>query len=585
MNRESRLDLTRDLVLPTLMFMALGGMTWAVRGCSGFGASAGCIFAGVVWGAAWWYLAYEPKGEQTRRYSSGWIILAVTLAFGFSGARGWMQWPSFFDGHLDTNVEKGHWISISPSYGSLWLFIAGMPWAGLGACALAWCGSQRETRVWHWVLRMGCGAGVAYLAQYLYYKYPSYFLPMYDEFESSYKNLRANPNLRRLIGDCGLAIFHLGYYVGFLLYETIRRDWKNVTLIATVGILNGAGWAACQNWKWANRIWKSGDFNFWRCWESSGGISIGLALGIAYYLVNRPMSEKERALVATRQAVAGPNFEWFLIFCGLMSFFTVFLRAITANWGTYYLTLLYVFAAGYYLLFRRTPQDGRRGYWIISLAAVPLAALFIAVNYLPATVSIPDGHYLASLNPILKRYQEWTGHQLGRNPLYYNLAVLALGLTWYVLNRSRFDAEKIASTPMQGSPQLERFALYIGLLTGLGLSIRNGAKGWCNIYWGDERYWSAQLWKYLGPTFLICMGLIAVWTWWRSWRQGAVEVRFPHAYGALWMVLIIQNVIAQLITGPWSQWHEVAFSIYYLLLFFITAVIAVYYRTLKAISN
>ncbi len=80
-------DLTHDLILPTLLFAALGGMTWAVRGSSGFGATAGCIFAGVAWGAAWWFIAREPSGEQTRRYTSGWIVLAVTVGLGYSGAR------------------------------------------------------------------------------------------------------------------------------------------------------------------------------------------------------------------------------------------------------------------------------------------------------------------------------------------------------------------------------------------------------------------------------------------------------------------------------------------------------------------
>ena len=45
----------------------------------------------------------------------------------------------------------------------------------------------------------------------------------------------------------------------------------------------------------------------------------------------------------------------------------------------------------------------------------------------------------------------------------------------------------------------------------------------------------------------------------------------------MWLVLIVQNVIAQLVTGPHSQWNEVAFSIYYLLLFAITAMIVIHY--------
>ncbi len=61
---DGRRDWAHDLVLPTLLFAALGGMTWAVRGCSGFGAVPGCVFAGVMWGAAWWFLALDANGEQ-----------------------------------------------------------------------------------------------------------------------------------------------------------------------------------------------------------------------------------------------------------------------------------------------------------------------------------------------------------------------------------------------------------------------------------------------------------------------------------------------------------------------------------------
>ncbi|NLF56011.1 MAG: hypothetical protein GX580_00055, partial [Candidatus Hydrogenedens sp.] len=124
-------DLTHDLVLPTLLFAALGGMTWAVRGCSGYGAMAGCMFAGVGWGTAWWFIARRSGGAGARPYRSGWIILAMTFGVGISGARGWMQWSSFFDGKLTLNAAEGVFVPISPAYGFLWLFIAGVPWAGI----------------------------------------------------------------------------------------------------------------------------------------------------------------------------------------------------------------------------------------------------------------------------------------------------------------------------------------------------------------------------------------------------------------------------------------------------------------------
>jgi len=51
------------------------------------------------------------------------------------------------------------------------------------------------------------------------------------------------------------------------------------------------------------------------------------------------------------------------------------------------------------------------------------------------------------------------------------------------------------------------------------------------------------------------------------------------AVKSIWLVLIVQNVLGHLVTGPPSQWNEVVFNIYYVLLFLITAVIAVYFQS------
>ena len=419
--------LAHEFVLPTLLFAALGGMTWAVRGCSGYGAMAGCLFAGVTWGTAWWFIAREPNAQPRRRYTSGWIILALAVGIGISGNRGWMQWPSFFDGHLQTNAAKGEFAAISPAYGFLWLFIAGVPWAGIGACLLAWCASERPLSAREWTLRIACALGGALVADVLFESFPSVFLPLHSSLASQYADFQANPNLRRLLNDNRNAITHLGFYLGCLGYEVLRRDRKNVVLILTVGLVNGAGWALLQNWTWAKRLWPGVNFNFWRCWESSGGISIGIAYGIAYYLVNRRMSPEP--------IVGGVR-------------------------------------------------------------------------------SAPNGH-----------------------------------------------------------PNLERFGAYLGLLLGLGLSIKNGLKGWANIYLGDENYWNAMLWRVIGPLLVVALA-------WLAWRirtrplpRGFAGDVFPHAGRLVWFVLITQNVLAQLVTGPWTVWSEVVFSLYYGLLFAISGVI------------
>jgi hypothetical protein len=439
MHTERRLDLAHNLILPCALFAALGGMTWAVRGCSGYGASAGCLFAGVTLGAAWWFIARDPSGRQSRPYASGWIILAMAVGISLSGNRGWMQWPSFFDGHLQMNTPKGQFAPISPAYGFLWLFIAGVPWAGIGACLLSWCAETPALRASDWLFRIACAFGAAWIAGFIFDKMPSTFLPLYDSLRTQYADPQTNPNLHRLINDNRAAIIHLGFYLGCLLYEILRRNWRNATLITTVGLLNGVGWAVLQNWSWAKRLWPQANFNFWRCWESSGGISIGLAYGVAFFLVNRPRLVSEQ-------------------------------------------------------------------------------------------------------------------------------------LTTDAQNENRF-------------PNLERFAAYTGLLFGLGISIKCGLKGWANIYLGNEDHWNTVLWNVIGPLLILGLVAIAFGIWSRRLPRGFQGDLFPHEYGLIWLVLIVQNTLAQLITGPWSSWNEVAFSLYYILLFGLSAIIIHHFHCAKIKST
>lgn len=439
MNQTPRSAVARDLVLPTLLFMALGGMTWAIRGCSGFGGEDGCLFAGFTWGVAWWWIARDASARQSRRYASGWVVLALMVGISFSGARGWMQWPSFFDGHLQTNAGKGEFVPIPRSYGFLWLFIAGVPWAGLGACLLAWCGAGGSMRARDWVLRAACVAGGGFMAWWIFEHRMDLFMPLYHELADRYADLKSNPNLRRLINDNRKAVMHLGLYLGGLTAEAIRRDGRNCVLILTVGLLNGLGWALCQNWTWAPRFWPGAQFNFWRCWESSGGLSIGLAYGVAYFLVNRRLSETERQ-----------------------------------------------------------------------------------------KLSMPPGH------------------------------------VW---------------------PNLERFVLYATLIVGLGVSIRCGLKGWANIYLGNEDYWNRLFLRILTPLALLGIGLAAWRTWTRRIEPDSSADLFPNAAKLTWLVLIVQNILAQLVTGPLSSWLEVAFSIYYILLLAISGTIVFHYQSRKILDQ
>ena len=569
MTDSRRVDLTHDLILPTLLFGALGGMTWAVRGCSGFGTVWGCVFAGVTWGVAWWYLAQDRSGQQSRRYSSAWIILAVTLGVGLSGERGWMQWPSFFKGQLF--IRDGQFEPISPRYGFLWMFIAGVPWAGLGACLLAWCGSLGETRIWHWILRIAFGVGFAALGRWLIRAYPQEFLPLYASLEAQYHDLKTNHLLWKLVRDNADAFTHLGCYIGFLLFEILRRDWKNSVLILTVGVVNGVGWALLQNWNWAQTIWPDARFNFWRCWESSGGISIGVAYGMAYFLVNRRMSPSEQAQVAARRSLEGPNFEWMLVYFGLTSFAYLFLALRLHGWAEIYFSIVIAIGAFYYVAHR-----GSSAWLVVLMAIVLICGLFAG----PIVAKLPQS-IVEHLPKTPARGQLLFWERYAIVTMAIDVLVMAVGVAWYALNYATFEREKAANTPQTGDPNLERFGLSLGLLIGLAISLTQGIKGWFNIYKGDENYWDRAQWQYFGWIFLALLAVIGVRLLMRPLSRDFRGDRFPHAYGILWCVLTLQNVIAQFITGPLTNWTEMAFNIYYVLLFAITAAIVIHYHWLK----
>lgn len=87
------------------------------------------------------------------------------------------------------------------------------------------------------------------------------------------------------------------------------------------------------------------------------------------------------------------------------------------------------------------------------------------------------------------------------------------------------------------------------------------------------------------PTLLFAAvgGMVAVSAWilLRPRSVGPRDDPFPRAYCLLWIVLLVQNTLAQLITGLLTNWNEVVFSIYYVLLFIISAVIVCHYQFVK----
>ncbi len=640
-------DLVHDFFLPILLFAALGGMTWAVRGSSGYGSAKGCIFAGLMWGAAWWFIARNPAGPPARRYASGWVILALTIGIGLSGARGWAQWSNFFAGELQTSTDPYASVPITPIHGFVWLFIAGMPWAGIGACLLAWSGEEKPLAAWKWSVRLFCAFGGAFFASWLFDTYPQWFLPLYSTMKDRYADAAANPNLQRVINDNGAAIQHLGFYLGCLLFELGRRDWKNVTLIATVGVVNGLGWSLLQNWHWAKTLWPNME-NLWRGWESSGGISIGIALGLAYYLVNR-----RTAPCACAKAPARNGFPVFGV-CAMIFMMVILLWYVVANagglfsadWATHlpFCAVLLYGLALYFLRLRATllgtaessePAIPRLGPWAVHFGLMTLIAWFMMgpleffgtpsadtpwwarfdYLYLGATALYGTLFFFTalwktltvrpeeqeSIAPFFQRYPnlDWLAVYLfltliacsflrGEAPAWKGWLWVAqetpapwigmLGLACLVL----FGVVWCAFSyfiPREGEGGLDRFAVHLGLLVGLGLSIKNGTRGWANKHLdGDEDMWGDLYWRYVGPAMLLVLVVIVGLALMRRFLTPKEGERVPHAWAFIMLVLVVQNVLSHLVTGPLTDWNEAIFNLYYVLLFFLTATILYHYH-------
>jgi hypothetical protein len=257
--------------------------------------------------------------------------------------------------------------------------------------------------------------------------------------------------------------------------------------------LNGVGWALLQNWMWAARLWPGVHFNWWRAWETSGGISIGIAYGVAYYLVNRRVKEEASA---SQESAAGQT----------------------------------------------TPSLG----W---LAAFLISALLIG------TISL-------EVMPM------WCSGLL-------TLAVVVFSIAYYAKARNTR-----ASYPPCG-PGLERWGAYTGLLLGLGLSIKNGLGGCLSIYCGTLDYWDDVFMVIIGPLMILALIVVSARIFLRPRPAGPRDDPFPHAYGLVWLVLLVQYVLALLISAPLTNWNEVVFAIYYVLLFFITAVIILHYHAVR----
>ncbi len=78
-----------------------------------------------------------------------------------------MQWLRFFEGKMYTHCPV-ELVPIPRYYGFIWQFISGIPWAGLGACFLAWASCERKTTRRDRLIRIAWAIGGVIIARILH---------------------------------------------------------------------------------------------------------------------------------------------------------------------------------------------------------------------------------------------------------------------------------------------------------------------------------------------------------------------------------------------------------------------------------
>ena len=293
----------------------------------------GCVFAGVLIASAWFLLSRYPSGTSSRRYASGWSILAIVVGIGIEGMHGWMQWPSWSLGNFQLSFNPAVIDSVNPFYGYIWTFVAAVPWSGMGAVLLAWAGSRIPLKTKDWILRI-CFGVVGYLiAIGLFYLFPQVFLPLYNQLDQY--NSTLCPNCHRAYSDNFLAMEWFGAYIGFLCYEIFSQRFDNVKLILIVGLTSGICWMLCRPLNYLLALGPSTGFNFWRVSETSSGFGIGLGYTLGFIFCNQATKLTDNAIMPPPRK--HPNSEVFFgvyfpliagafwgVYCGIGGFMSFF---------------------------------------------------------------------------------------------------------------------------------------------------------------------------------------------------------------------------------------------------------------------
>ncbi len=301
-SKKDKSNLFTELIVPIILMSTIGAFYWAIRGSSGFGGTSGGVFAGIGWALAWFFLSYKSLGKNNRPYSSGWIVLAITLGIGIGGMHGYGQFMSWIQGVFYINGPSDV-AAIDPAIGFLWLFQCGLIWGGITALFMGWTRSKKPLHFKDWIIRIAFGIVGAIIAFSITIFKPEWIYPLYGQVDYT-----ACTDCARTFSTLQDSMIWIGLFVGLFVYEIFRKDWRNIKLALTMGLGFGLAFSIFAFWHFGPSF-STLSIDWWKNWEISIGFFGGLTFAFCFYFFNRPLQNSELKLITTEPQQLNRNIE------------------------------------------------------------------------------------------------------------------------------------------------------------------------------------------------------------------------------------------------------------------------------------
>lgn len=379
------------------IFGLMGGFFWAIRGTSGFGGSNGGLFAGLGWGILWYFFSHFGGGAARRPLATPWMIAAITFGIAFGGMTGYGVYTWWVQGNYYLDHPDGL-RAIAPWTGFAMLFLCGLHWGGVTGAFMAWCNPSAALRWWVWIPRIAAGFLGAWAALWFVNAFPQLLLPFYDEGLYQVREYRTSI---RALGSIRNIAPHLGFFFGFLLFETARRNWRAVGMMLVMGL--GFAIPFTIGGYWHTFSGSALQIDWWKNWEMSIGLGGGLAFGLAFYLFNRPEGGEAPGRYGVKSYILGAGFPiWLATTLSVRNGFRGFTNIHGIEGVQSYLMWVSIIALiPAILLFAlwagRIHNAGKRSLTVTVIMLVYLAAIAILVYRIPMFGLIPSSVYRFSL--------------------------------------------------------------------------------------------------------------------------------------------------------------------------------------------